>query len=173
MSLCLAGDSNDPPVDRQADRGGRTGMVEYTNEGNYVATYWMPTDAALEGAGRHAEGYGYDVRALRRRNVMVSSSFTGWNNMMDFGKLVADPEAMKRFGNTVVVWNLHARKPRKVWTCPARRWRYAVPGSRTTRRASCAMSTPRRSWIRCSSGTTSLPWRSIATPRARVVVAGE
>jgi len=46
---------------------------------------------------------------------MVSSSFTGWNNYMtDFGKLAADPEAMKRFGNTVLVWNLHARKPRKV-----------------------------------------------------------
>ena len=114
--MLITGLSND------RDRGGRTGMVEYTNEGNYLATYWMPTDAALAGAvksGRHADGYGYDVRALPRRNVMVSSSFTGWNNyMMDFGELVADPEAMKRFGNTVVVWNLHARKPRKVLDVP-------------------------------------------------------
>jgi selenium-binding protein 1 len=31
--------------------------------------------------------------------------------MMDFGKMFADPEAMKRFGNTMVVWDFHARKP--------------------------------------------------------------
>ena len=60
-------------------------------------------------------GYGYDVRALPRRNVLVTSSFTGWSNyMMDLGKLMGDAEAMKRFGNTVVVWDLHGRKPKKV-----------------------------------------------------------
>jgi selenium-binding protein 1 len=104
------------------DHGGRTGMVEYSNEGNYVATYWMPTDDDLQGAqksGRFADGYGYDVRALPRRNVLVTSSFTGWTNyMMDFGKLLKDGEAMKRFGNTVVVWNLHTRKPRKILDVP-------------------------------------------------------
>jgi selenium-binding protein 1 len=104
------------------DHGGRTGMVEYTNDGGYVATHWMPTDDALRGAkksGQFADGYGYDVRALPRRNVLVTSSFTGWNNyMMNLGKLLADQEAMKRFGNTVIVWNLHTRQPRKVLDVP-------------------------------------------------------
>jgi selenium-binding protein 1 len=104
------------------DHGGRTALVEYTNEGKYVTTHWMPTDDALQGAaktGQYADGYGYDVRVLPRRNVMVTSSFTGWTNyMMDFGKMLGDPEAMKRFGNTVVVWNLHTRKPRKIFDVP-------------------------------------------------------
>jgi selenium-binding protein 1 len=104
------------------DHGGRTAMVEYTNAGEYVKTYWMPTDDNLQGAtkgGQFADGYGYDVRALPRRNVMVSSSFTGWNNyMMNLGAMMADAEAMKAFGNTVVVWDLHARKPIKVLDVP-------------------------------------------------------
>jgi selenium-binding protein 1 len=104
------------------DHGGRTALVEYTNAGDYIATHWMPTDDNLQGAvksGNFADGYGYDVRALPRRNVMITSSFTGWNNyMMDLGKLMADPEAMKRFGNTVVVWDLHSRRPIKVLDVP-------------------------------------------------------
>lgn len=104
------------------DHGGRTAMVEYSNEGEFIATHWMPTDENLNGAektGQFADGYGYDIRALPRRNVMITSSFTGWSNyMMDFGKMLGDPEAMKRFGNTVVVWNLHTRKPIKVLDVP-------------------------------------------------------
>jgi selenium-binding protein 1 len=104
------------------DHGGRTALVEYTNDGNYVATHWMPTDDDLGGAtktGKIADGYGYDVRVLPRRNVMVTSSFTGWNNyMMDFGKMLGDPEAMKHFGNTVVLWDLHSRKPKKIFDVP-------------------------------------------------------
>ena len=104
------------------DHGGRTALVEYTNEGKYVATHWTPTDSNLQGAvktGKYADGYGYDVRVLPRRNVMLTSSFTGWSNyMMDFGKMLKDPEAMKRFGNTVVLWDLHARKAKKVFDVP-------------------------------------------------------
>ena len=77
----------------------------------------MPHDENLYGAtktGQIADGYGYDVRALPRRNVMITSSFTGWNNyMMNLGKLMGDSEAMKRFGNTVVVWDLHSRNLKK------------------------------------------------------------
>ena len=52
----------------------------------------MPHDGDLNGAVKDryilADGYGYDVRALPRRNVMVTSSFTGWNNyMMNLGKV--------------------------------------------------------------------------------------
>jgi len=104
------------------DNGGRTALVEYSNAGEYIATHWMPTDENLQGAektGKFADGYGYDLRALPRRNVMVTSSFTGWSNyMMDLGKMIKDPEAMKRFGNTVVIWDLHTKKPKKVLDVP-------------------------------------------------------
>ena len=104
------------------DHGGRTGMVEYTNAGEYITTHWMPTDENLNGAvksGKFADGYGYDVRVLPRRNAMITTSFTGWNNyMMDFGKLVGDAEAMKRMGNTVTIWDLHTRQPKKVLDVP-------------------------------------------------------
>ena len=104
------------------DHGGRTALVEYTNAGAYIATHWMPTDDNLQGAvksGQFADGYGYDVRALPRKNLMVTSSFTGWNNYMtSLGTLMGDSEAMKAFGNTVVVWDLHARKPKKVLDVP-------------------------------------------------------
>lgn len=104
------------------DHGGRTALVEYTNDGEYVATHWTPTDGDLRGAiksGQFADGYGYDVRAIPRVNAMITSSFTGWSNyMMDFGKMLGDEEAMKRFGNTVVVWDLHTRQPRKILDVP-------------------------------------------------------
>lgn len=114
--MMLTGLSNDK------DHGGRTALVEYTNSGDYVATHWMPTDENLGGAvksGDFADGYGYDLRALPRRNMMITSSFTGWNNYMaNLGKLMGDAEAMKRFGNTVVIWDLHTRKPKKILDVP-------------------------------------------------------
>lgn len=104
------------------DHGGRTALVEYTNEGEYIATHWMPTDGDLRGAektGKYADGYNYDVRVLPRKNLMLTSSFTGWSNyMMDFGKMLKDPEAMKRFGNTVVTWDLHTKQPKKILDVP-------------------------------------------------------
>jgi selenium-binding protein 1 len=103
------------------DGGGRTGLVEYTNDGAHVATHWMPTDADLRGArkGTLADGYGYDVRALPRLNAFFTSSFTGRTNyMMDFGTLLGNAEAMKHFGATMVVWNLHSRKPVQVLDVP-------------------------------------------------------
>lgn len=109
-------------LSNNVDHGGRTGIAEFSNEGDFIAAHWMPTDEDLRGAekaGNIADGYGYDIRALPRRNVMVTSSFTGWSNyMMDFGKMLADAEAMKRFGNTVVIWDLHTRKPKKVFEVP-------------------------------------------------------
>ena len=91
------------------DHGGKTGMVEYSNEGKYIRTIWMPDDAP----------YGYDARVLPRLNRLLTSSFTGWNNyMMDFGQMLADPEAMKRFGSTMVLWDFHARKPIQTFEVP-------------------------------------------------------
>jgi methanethiol oxidase len=113
--MLLTGLSNDK------DHGGRTAMVEYTNDGDYIATHWMPTAQKANGASIEevADGYGYDVRILPRKNVMLTSSFTGWSNyMMDFGKMLQDAEAMKRFGQTMVLWDFHARKPKKVFHVP-------------------------------------------------------
>jgi selenium-binding protein 1 len=62
---------------------------------------------------------GYDARVLPRRNVMLSSSFTGWKNYMrPLGELVKDGDAMKAFGGTMVLWDFHARKPRQVFEVP-------------------------------------------------------
>ncbi len=113
--MMITGLSNDK------DHGGPTALVEYSNDGKHVATHWMPTAGNLLGAsmGNAADGYGYDVRVLPRRNIMLTSSFTGWSNyMMDFGKMLQDEEAMKRFGQTVVVWDLHARKPTQILDVP-------------------------------------------------------
>src|SRR5439155_21091663 len=45
-------------------------------------------------------------------NRMLTSSFTGWNNSLTpLPKVMADAEAMKRLGSTMVVWDFHARKP--------------------------------------------------------------
>lgn len=109
-------------LSNDSDHGGRTALVEYADDGTYVGTYWMPMKDKLQGAADPdgvADGYGYDVRALIRKNVMLTSSFTGWSNyMMDFGQMLQDKEAMKRFGNTVVQWDLHTRQPKKVLSVP-------------------------------------------------------
>ncbi|SFU19255.1 methanethiol oxidase [Sedimentitalea nanhaiensis] len=115
--MMITGLSNDE------DHGGRTALVEYNDDGEYVATYWMPTADDMQGAvaadGAVADGYGYDVRALIRKNIMLTSSFTGWSNyMMDFGQMLGDAEAMKRFGGTMVQWDLHTRQPKKVFSVP-------------------------------------------------------
>jgi selenium-binding protein 1 len=38
--------------------------------------------------------------------------------MRPLGELIQDAEAMKRFGNTVVVWDYHARKPLQTLQVP-------------------------------------------------------
>jgi selenium-binding protein 1 len=103
------------------DGTGQTGLVEYSNDGEYITTHWMPTAAKTDGAanGEKADGYGYDARVLPRRNVMLSSSFTGkMNYMRPLGEVVKDPDAMKAFGSTMVLWDFHARKPKEVLEVP-------------------------------------------------------
>jgi selenium-binding protein 1 len=113
--MLIAGLSNNK------DHSGRTALVEYSNEGEYITTHWMPIATDTYGAKveKVADGYGYDVRVLPRKNIMLTSSFTGWSNyMMDVGKVLQDAEAMKRFGQTVVLWDLHTREPLKVLDVP-------------------------------------------------------
>lgn len=110
-----------PCLSNSNDKGGRTALVEYGNDGNYIATHWLPTKDDAHGAAdaQFADGYGYDARVLPRKNALLTSSFTGWNNYtMDFGKLTADPEAMKHFGNTMVMWDFHTRQPKKILHVP-------------------------------------------------------
>ena len=110
-----------PCLSNAKDKGGRTALVEYSNDGNYIATHWLPTkDDSLGAAGAEfADGYGYDARVLPRKNALLTSSFTGLRNYMtEFGKVVADPEAMKHFGGTMVMWDFHTRQPKQVFQVP-------------------------------------------------------
>jgi selenium-binding protein 1 len=101
--MLITGLSNDK------DWGGKTGMVEYSNDGEYIRTIWFPDDAS----------YGYDVRVNPRLNRMLTSSFTGHKNYMrSLPDLMADAEAMKNFGNSVILWDYHARKPLQTFEIP-------------------------------------------------------
>ena len=94
------------------DKGGVTGMAVYNNKGELVTSYAMPTD----GGG---DGYGYDLAVNPKKNVLLTSSFTGYTNYMrSLGDLVKDAEAMKKFGNTMVAWDLKAMKPTKIFAVP-------------------------------------------------------
>ena len=109
-----------PCLSNAKDHSGRTALVEFNNNGDYIVTHWLPTKATpgLAGAA-FADGYGYDARVLPRKNVLLSSSFTGLNNYMrDFGDLVKDADAMQQFGNSMVLWNFHTRQPEKVFHVP-------------------------------------------------------
>jgi selenium-binding protein 1 len=97
------------------DNGGVTGMALYNNKGDFVAKYDIP--AALDGA--QGDGYGYDLAINPRKNVLLTSSFTGRDNYMrDLGSLVSDAEAMKKFGNTMVVWDAESLKPQQILRVP-------------------------------------------------------
>ena len=94
------------------DHGGTTGMAMYNNKGDFVSKHDMPVTNG-------GDGYGYDIAINPGKNVMLTSSFTGWNNyMMDLGKLIKDQGAMKNFGSTMVMWNLKAMQPEKIFSVP-------------------------------------------------------
>ncbi len=94
------------------DHGGVTGMAMYNNKGDFISKHDMPTTNG-------GDGYGYDIAINPGKNVMLTSSFTGWNNyMMDLGKMIKDPAAMKNFGSTMVMWDLKAMKPQKIFSVP-------------------------------------------------------
>jgi len=94
------------------DHGGATGMALFTNKGDLVRTYDMPR-------GNGGDGYGYDIGINPKKNVLLTSSFAGWNNyMMDFGKMLQDKEAMQRFGQTMVLWDVKSMQPKKIFNVP-------------------------------------------------------
>jgi methanethiol oxidase len=110
-----------PCLSNAKDKDGRTALVEYSNDGDYIATHWLPTKDEPRGVAgaEFADGYGYDARVLPRKNVLLTTSFTGWKNYTrDFGDLAKDSEAMKHVGNSMVLWNFHTRQPKKVFHVP-------------------------------------------------------
>ena len=122
------------------DKGGVTGMALYNNKGKFIASYAMPTS----GGG---DGYGYDIAVNPKKNVLLTSSFTGYANYMrPLGELVKDGDAMKKFGNTMVLWDLKAIKPRKI---------FAVPGAPLEIRWSL---NPKDNWAITAAALTSKLW---------------
>jgi len=94
------------------DKGGHTGMALYSNQGKFLDAKPMPTSNG-------GDGYGYDLAVNPKKNVLLTSSFSGYANYMrPLGDLIKDAEAMKNFGNTMVVWDLKALKPQKVLSVP-------------------------------------------------------
>ena len=99
-----------------ADKGGVTGMALYNNKGGFIAKYDMPATAIN---GVKGDGYGYDIAVNPAKNALLTSSFAGLDNYMrDLGEVVKDPEAMKHFGNTLVMWNLKTMRPEQIFAVP-------------------------------------------------------
>ena len=95
------------------DKGGVTGMALYNNKGEFIARY----PDADHGRRRRLRLRPRGQSA--KKNVLLTSSFTGYDNYMrPIGELIKDEEAMKRFGNTMVLWDLKAMKPEKVFSVP-------------------------------------------------------
>jgi methanethiol oxidase len=126
------------------DNGGVTGLAVYNNKGGFVAKYDIPT-ATIGGVA--GDGYGYDVAINPAKNVMLTSSFAGRQNYMrELGEVVKDPEAMKHFGATVVLWNLKTMKPTQI---------LSVPGAPLEIRWALA---PGRNWAITAAALTSKLW---------------
>src|SRR5947207_9868806 len=66
-----------PCLSNAKDHGGRTALVEISNDGDYITTHWLPTKDDPQGAANAdlADGYGYDARVLPRKNALLTSSF--------------------------------------------------------------------------------------------------
>jgi methanethiol oxidase len=98
------------------NRTGITGIVQYNNRGGFVAKYDMPVG---EVGGVKGDGYGYDIAINPERNAMLTSSFAGLENYRrELGEVVADAEAMKKFGATMVLWDLKAMQPKQIFSVP-------------------------------------------------------
>ena len=126
------------------DKGGVTGIAVYNNKGGFVAKYDMPTSTI---GGVTGDGYGYDIAVNPAKNVLLTSSFAGWQNYMrDLGAVVKDPEAMKHFGGTMVLWNLKSMQPTQI---------LAVPGAPLEIRWALA---PGQNWAVTATALTSKLW---------------
>ncbi|TMH45946.1 MAG: selenium-binding protein [Betaproteobacteria bacterium] len=122
------------------DKSGKTGMALYNNQGKFIDAQPMPSSNG-------GDGYGYDLAVNPKKNVLLTSSFSGYANYMrPLGELIKDGEAMKNFGNTMVVWDLKVLKPQKV---------LAVPGAPLEIRWSL---NPKDNWAITAAALTSKLW---------------
>ena len=62
-------------VSNDKDKSGVTGMAVYNNNGDFIAGYPMPVE-------KGGDGYAYDLAVNPKKNVMLTSSFTGYANYM-------------------------------------------------------------------------------------------
>ena len=74
------------------DKGGTTGMALYNNQGTLISHYAMPVTSI---GGVQGDGYGYDLAVNPAKNVLLTTSFTGWKNYMrEFGDLTKDASTL-------------------------------------------------------------------------------
>jgi len=131
-------------LSNSTDKGGVTGLALYNNKGDFITKYDMPVTTV---GGVKGDGYGYDVAVNPAKNVLLTSSFAGWNNYMrELGDLMKDSAAMKNFGSTMVVWNLKSMEPTQV---------LSVPGAPLEIRWSLA---PGQNWAITAAALTSKLW---------------
>jgi selenium-binding protein 1 len=98
------------------DGSGITGLALFNNRGDLIGKHALPTQDV---GGVKGDGYGYDIAINPGKNALLTSSFTGSKNYLrPLGDLVKDAEAMKNFGNTMVLWDLKAMKPQQVFAVP-------------------------------------------------------
>ncbi len=156
-----------PCLSNAKDKSGRTALVEYSNEGDYIATHWLPTKDKPGGADAGAEfadGYGYDARVSPRKNVLLTTSFTGFKNYTrEFGDLVKDAEAMKQFGGSMVLWNFHTRQPRKVFKVPGAPLEIRWAWGETHNHAFTATALGSRLWLCYEEGRDDWQAKEVAT----------
>jgi len=117
-------------LSNSADKGGATGMAVYNNKGEFVARYDMPKG---EVGGVVGDGYGYDLAINPGQECAADLQFHRIDNYRrSLGEVVGDPAAMKRFGNTMVLWDHKAMKPVQILSVPGARWRSAGRSSPAT-----------------------------------------
>ncbi len=97
------------------DHGGMTGIAVYSNKGDFLAKYDMP----LEVLGTKGDGFGYDLAISPAKTVLLSSSFGGRNlYMANPDRLLKESDATRKFGNTLIVWELKSMRPVRILNVP-------------------------------------------------------
>ena len=93
------------------DKGGVTGLALFNNKGDLIRKYDIPAD-------KGGDGYGYDIGINPRKNLMLTSSFTGYDNYMRDWTKSLRCRGVEEFGQYYVAVGLKAMKPKKVLGVP-------------------------------------------------------
>ena len=68
-----------PCLSNVKDKGGRTALVEYGNDGNFIATHWLPTKDDARGAANAQFADGYAIARGYCAEEHCLPPVTGWN----------------------------------------------------------------------------------------------